>query len=62
MGPNSAVVTGRAFTSGGRHGLKESKKKINPDKSYIAVFGLSRKKTNNFMQTLAEEYKSTRRI
>ena len=38
MGPNSAVVTGPAFTFGGKHGSKESKKKTNPDNCNKIIF------------------------
>ena len=56
MAPNSVIVTGHAFTFGGKYGSKELKKKNNPDKSNITAFGLSPKKMYNLMQTLGKEY------
>jgi len=38
MDPNSAVVTGPAFTFGGKHGSKESKKKTNSDNCNKTLF------------------------
>ena len=40
MGPNSAVVTGPAFTFGGKHGSKESKKKANPNNYHKTIVWL----------------------
>ena len=57
MGPNSAVVTDPAFTFGGKHGSKESKKKkANPNNCDKTIFRPILKNMNNHKRAFAKEF------